>query len=151
MLADKFSLDKYIVKKRFPAKYIIFSEQGEKLFVASKPWTQKKILICDSAALSSPLLTVSWKYKKGLVLFKYEYTILDRGHSPVAYMECERSLFSVNLNIKDLYNQPVGTIQSDQIACYYKSIDITLNITPQSNSALSPVSPFMVSSIGIPT
>lgn len=126
MIGDKFSLDKYIVKTTFRGRYLVFTEQGEKLFLGLRPFLRKQISIYDANNLKGrPLLKIGWKIQGSLIAYKFKYTVIDQGHSPIASIECEKlPVFSTNFTIKDIYNKEIALIQPDQIGCGFKCFNI---------------------------
>jgi hypothetical protein len=128
MITDKFSLNKYVIKKKFPATYIVSSEQKEKIFRAVKPIGRKQILIYEFRSMSSPSLKIDWKIKKGLTLTTYRYNIVDRAHTPIGKIECNRTPpFSTSFTIRDIYNKEIGVIQPDQVGYAYRYFSVVLN------------------------
>ncbi|MFC1703264.1 hypothetical protein ACFL1E_00580 [Candidatus Omnitrophota bacterium] len=127
MIADKFSLDKYILKKKFPSKVIISSESGEFLFQAVKPFVKNILSIFDSQSSNVPALDISWKIKSGLMAIGYNYVITDRSHAPLAYLEGEKQPISwINFIIKDIFKQEIGRVQSESISDRLTHIDIVV-------------------------
>jgi len=116
MYEDKFSLNKYLVKRASPSRVVIMDESKRPLFRAIKPIFKKKIILYDSSSLDRQLLIIDWKVKRGLTATEYTYSIIDASHSPLAYLTCESDqVFSKDFKILDVYKNPLGGIQADQV------------------------------------
>ncbi|MBN3038986.1 MAG: hypothetical protein JW869_06195 [Candidatus Omnitrophica bacterium] len=127
MITDKFALEKYVIKKRFPATYIISGDYKEIAFYAVKTIGRNQISIFDRQSLSAALLKIDWKVKKGLTLNTYKFNIVDRAHTPLGKVECERTpVFSTTFTIKDVYDREIGVIQPDQVGYAYKYFNVII-------------------------
>jgi len=127
MIADKFSLDKYYIRKKFPSKVVVTSEAGELLLFAQKPFAKNKIMVFDSQLSSVPILQIDWKAKRGLMSVNHNYVITDRSHAPFAYIECEKQpVFSINLTVRNSSKNQICFVQPDSINHAYKHIDVIM-------------------------
>ncbi len=116
MYADKFSLDKYLIKRAFPSRVVIMDEAKRPLFRARMPVFKKKIILYEFNALDRQLLEIEWKLKRGLTGTEYFYNIIDASHSLLAYISCESDqVFSRDFKILDNYKNVIGGIQADQL------------------------------------
>ena len=119
MIHDKFSLEKYVIKKGF-SKLVVCSESGEKIFLVEKPFFRKTAEVYDYKTHRRPLFTINFKVKHSWKLtanVTCRYKVFENRRSLISVIDykVDPLLISSEFKVMDSFEKETGVVKPVQM------------------------------------